>query len=890
VTGSSRWGRRPKDDDNLELLLAELKQTGKISKEQAMTAMGQLGVPHSLAGVWPIAKHLREVLPTCRMLDPDNDAAFAVQEIWLDALEALPDESPLSMADLLRGVILESPTEPGGPSRTRLARPIEPPFFGLKQSHPVWITLWLSSGTDKDSPMAEQRASTFRLIQAVFLCVRMRLHASNDPMISQRFASAGRLLRSIHMPEKGQDLDRWTATDLNGAFKYCAKRHDDNPTECGNYGALAELLRLAYKFSLYPVFLEREVVDVLRTKSHRRKGVEATMIYPDHALYWELRGQFFGPSSLVPDPVLIESCGPEGSDLENLIAAGGCGAEFRVFTGTLINSGAFVDPPRIGQKPGKLPPLGALFAAARGRYRRMVMDAQLFTTRRSRPTVPLLVAVVSALDSLRDQELPSEDISLQTSPAVPAQEEALREEVTWLAGLMLLHGMSIDEVLHTCRFRSIGELPDRWVLTFSVEHLFWIRPYDPPERNPLSAAVDRQSIEVRPRVVLSDVWGFGHLLSQRPGDRWFERRKDVYQRAFKKYIEPALTNAGVPEAWATAKGISDLLPAWFLGTEEGDQLRVCAIFGRRMPEAVTQSHYVALDRPALDQYYRQVMWDLAERMTANGYAFRGRLFFSSPHEVIPSSRCGNDWAPPLPPIGDLVGILKERIRRIKELDLFQRHNLVVAYLGVVLSLVTAARSIKTPIVDLRQIEMETGLLALMEKEREDGAHARVVFVPESVREQVQIYLSFLKGQRAAMPARVPSRAKFPATKFRDRRRADDDGTFTLDLSGTLFFYAQSENGEWRPAEFTGARLKAALEVYLAGTWPIDNAGRHIAASQYFGSAKAHGNLIRALMGHWELGESPWDPTSAFDPYALCRAMAPHLDRLLDGIGFEVMSF
>jgi hypothetical protein len=376
----------------------------------------------------------------------------------------------------------------------------------------------------------------------------------------------------------------------------------------------------------------------------------------------------------------------------------------------------------------------------------------------------------------------------------------------------------------------------------------------------------------------------GARLGQAVDGRWFKRSISSYQTTFEQSIVPALIKHGVPVAWATEKGLSEAMPAWFQGAEEGEQLRTCAIFGRKTAETAVQKHYVALERPALDAYYVKVLRDLWRRMSDNAYVSNGRLFHQVPTADVPPSTTGNDWAPEVAKIRAVILALKAQLEMSGDLPRFERHNLVAAYVGAVLSIVTAFRDVKTPIVDLSLIDPDTGFINMQEKCREDGAHARLVWIPPAVQTLVDDYLAYLRGLRAALPQGVPGRMTVPATKFRDRRRADD-GQFQLDLERTLFFF-EPDGSEWAPVEFTGTRLKRYLDDLIPEAWPIGNAGRHFAGTQFFKAGTGYANLTKAHMGHWHLGESPWAPDSGFDPYALREALGPVLCGLLDEIGFE----
>ena len=100
-------------------------------------------------------------------------------------------------------------------------------------------------------------------------------------------------------------------------------------------------------------------------------------------------------------------------------------------------------------------------------------------------------------------------------------------------------------------------------------------------------------------------------------------------------------------------------------------------------------------------------------------------------------------------------------------------------------------------------------------------------------------------------------------------------------------------GIWQPKEFSGRRLQALLDSLKLGSWPIPNNGRHFLATTLFNEKqKSFATVIRTVMGHWQLGESPWGPDSAMDPYYLREALKSPFEKLLgkEGIDFQVIDF
>jgi len=77
-------------------------------------------------------------------------------------------------------------------------------------------------------------------------------------------------------------------------------------------------------------------------------------------------------------------------------------------------------------------------------------------------------------------------------------------------------------------------------------------------------------------------------------------------------------------------------------------------------------------------------------------------------------------------------------------------------------------------------------------------------------------------------------------------------------------------------------------------WPIPNAGRHLSATHAFNFLGASPNdsqvffavMVKALLGHWHLGEWAWTSNSGFDPYRFREAIMPVIEAILTEIDFK----
>jgi hypothetical protein len=219
---------------------------------------------------------------------------------------------------------------------------------------------------------------------------------------------------------------------------------------------------------------------------------------------------------------------------------------------------------------------------------------------------------------------------------------------------------------------------------------------------------------------------------------------------------------------------------------------------------------------------------------------------------------------------------------------YEHHNLVAAYIGIVLGIATGFRDVRTPILDLTLIDRETGFMSMQEKDTDDASHARLVWIPPQVQICVNRYLEHLKRLWTLLPENEPKVLLVKATKNRDRQGMGVK-EFTLSLEKTLFFFEERKEG-WFSKEFSGFSHQAILNGVSKNIWAISNTGRHYAATSFFNAKGSHATINSTFLGHWGLGESAWLPDSGFDPYQFRQAIEPIIRAMLAEIEFKPIRF
>jgi hypothetical protein len=874
------------DDVDNRLRLFSLVGNSEVFRDIHETVSPSLQIPISLAGLSQIIDTLNDVLPLVRKeLEPVGDSTL-VLERWLSQIGS-PDSSNEFWADRKisggrkhhkkRGTDIPLPAEPYA---------YEAPLFGLITLHPIWCALWFRSGAEDGESAA--RHDSFRRLQAWYLSAYLRLLSDRrHTKFKSSIDKAGLLLRRLHQPSNAIELDRFIEIhSAKSAYETLVPlSHGTTWLELG-YGALARLLEEAFSFrndakSSSPRNRGDAQIAIAGVKKKRQTG--ANLIYPGHRLYRILLERESWFSDQDNAHVTYDSSEPD-SDLSTLLTESGLDSDEFAFDNGLQVDLVDIDDRAI-TSPKDLPPLGSLFGIANARARAEIMEVQYFRTRLNRIVIADLASIMSVLDgmfALANAELGDKRSTVQQNA------NRLRETVL-LAAAMIVTGACVDDVRHMHSYNKAAEVPRNFKLGYSPAKSVWLRQYSDAPRKPLTLEGQASQIESTPRVVLSDVWGVGAQLGDPLGITWFAHQKSTYERVFKERIAHVLEAAGVPKRWHRLESLCDVLPGWFYGMEEGNHLRVSILFDRPERLASTQRFYSVLDRPALNAWYSNVMQMLMHAVTQNGFKSVGRLFSGGASVPMKDSFVGDDRTPTLDTVRDLVTGLRSKLDTFDKgrmRALIDRHNIYTAYTALGLALVTGFRMVRTPVPDLRLIDAVTGFMSLQEKDRVDGSHARIVWMPERLRRQVHYYLEHLRSTWLGLPSELSTKLEVEATKQRDRSRFGQ-GKFSISLVNTLFFLEQI-NERLVAHELTGATLKKQFDNVLPGHWVVENANRHFLRS-FLANEGCPETMINAHLGHAHYGEGHWSPASGFDPIRYRSTIAPYLNKILDDVGYAELS-
>lgn len=870
---------RGKYDSKLAALEEAIRRAGcELAQLRLDEVRPALDMPEATPGLFPIAHHVREMVPSLRRLAGQQSAGLL--DHWAQVILSIHRDEPLARDPNLAGAVI---------GRAE----IRPPTRGFMTTNPVWCALW-PTYWDENSP----EAAVYRELQAQLLAAWIVLDRRGEASEKGHWwTAAGRMLRRIH--QAGEDSDAWCVVDLANVVEdprqLCRRLElyregeagpgpgDPLQWEAGTFGQLvSDAHSLGFRIIDEPV-------------AHggggggggRRRNRMIDAMTPDHSGYWHF----------LPDDQDVATWGtswysahgrkPGKEIADGLHGQGQDPGEYSVYDTADVDIASLreFDDSEDGS-PRELPPLASLLAGARARGRRITMEVQQFRVELTRIRLGELRNILCVLDQVF--------VDASSSWSISSDERDRIKETTLLAAISIITGVAPIRVRNVLLVKNVGELTKYYSLAYNPEYRVWMRPYYPPKRHALQGASRHHALETWPRVVYEDVLGVGDKLAlqaralTKKNEILFKRNLRVYKSRWDKRVKPLLQRAGVSGRWQRLESMAAVLPNWLGWQSESDQLPLRLLFGIDDPASAAQQYYTSWQRAELAARYHAHLGELWEKI---GDRFRGSdadsLFsYNAPQIAIDENWVGNDRMPAVGSVAALVAELRRRIQRALRsgADRLSIHNDLVAYVGLGLALVTGARAVRTPIPSLYAIHRRSGTIGLQEKDQINGTHARLVALPDTIIKQTDAYLEHIERLYAEKPD-LPVTLRAPATKHRDRSTFNS-ASYQLQLKQTLFFLKKS-GARTVATEFTGRSLKEHCDAILPGHWPVDNAGRHLLRG-FLVQEKCPATMINTHLGHWSYGEAPWTGASAMDPYRYRQEIRPYLDRLLNVLGYCVI--
>lgn len=185
------------------------------------------------------------------------------------------------------------------------------------------------------------------------------------------------------------------------------------------------------------------------------------------------------------------------------------------------------------------------------------------------------------------------------------------------------------------------------------------------------------------------------------------------------------------------------------------------------------------------------------------------------------------------------------------------HNLYTAYVVWMLGTATALRATTQPLIELSAIDPVLGVASYRDKDTMRPYHARLIWIPPPVVQQLRHYEQHRKrvdGELLVRGIQVPR----------------DPG-----------YYLSSKH---KPLELRPSMLVELIKPVLP--MPANAHRRYMRTALI--ESKCSVESVDAMLGHWSIGEEPWARESSFDWQEHLAELQRHVPPILEQLGWKVI--
>ena len=273
------------------------------------------------------------------------------------------------------------------------------------------------------------------------------------------------------------------------------------------------------------------------------------------------------------------------------------------------------------------------------------------------------------------------------------------------------------------------------------------------------------------------------------------------------------------------------------------------------------SHYYSVSGDALQNLYHSAVRSLQCRL-APYLGINRDHFYDFEQEMSNPEEHGSKLNVKPKLVHELVRHFKHELAMAKRRGsgVEACHNALVTYIAFWILFITGYRAVNDLIFDIQEIDWKTGMVVISDKDDDYQSNSRLVWLPNKLLKQIDIYLKHLDAMQAMLPC--GSRAWSHIYKLRDKTSSD----------APLLFFLKDECSVQR---LTPENLREQIPGY---SLPI-NLGRHYLRPR-LRALQCNAEYVNAYLGHWQIGQEPFGRYSSMSPIEMFTVMAPYLETLL----------
>ncbi|MFL0806438.1 MAG: hypothetical protein K6L60_04005 [Oceanobacter sp.] len=295
----------------------------------------------------------------------------------------------------------------------------------------------------------------------------------------------------------------------------------------------------------------------------------------------------------------------------------------------------------------------------------------------------------------------------------------------------------------------------------------------------------------------------------------------------------------------------------------GDVAEATLMTGRYHPMAKTRLHYSAYPVHHLQDLYISALETMVNDVYREGYDQPDQRL--SRTEQDQSEVIGSDYSPRKTAIQQAVSSLSTSLKKrpgkdsLAEISHF--HNRYTLYTVLMAGFCTGYRAVKDPFPAVPDIDRETGLCVISDKDGPDFYNSRLVWLPQLLISQLDHY----DEHRNVVISMLVM---------------NNDNIERLSTLPDLFFL----DDKLHVLPVRPSTLKPLLEDLLP--LPINTNRRYLRTHLRLRGCPTE--IVDAFMGHWARGEEPWGRYSSLSYGQITTELKRHLEPLITELGFKAI--
>jgi|SRR5690554_639887 len=343
-------------------------------------------------------------------------------------------------------------------------------------------------------------------------------------------------------------------------------------------------------------------------------------------------------------------------------------------------------------------------------------------------------------------------------------------------------------------------------------------------------------------------------------------RTKIFKRSFKTYekiISQFIEDNCQPGNRINIERVRSVLFNIVVTQITGDTADGTLVTGKYHLLSKTKLHYTTLEISQLQELYTRALKLMTDLVHQQGYDkpdFKYREY--TPREGVFIGSAYNPMVESvIEGVSKLVETLSSRVKPTTNESIIEYHNTYTLYVVLFIGFSTGYRTIKDPFPEAPNIDEETGLCVISDKDGSDFYNSRLVWLPEILIKQLE--------------------------KYREHRRVirsyllnNNENLGHLSDLPELFFLDENFKIELVRPLTLAPKLKLILDL------PVNTNRRFLRS--YLKTKKCPTEVIDAFMGHWGRGEEPWGEHSTISYLLIIQELKKHIPPLLNTLGFKVI--